>query len=153
MLPVPAAACPAASPPLPFPSPAPHLPTPADRHGYDPFVLELDLKPFGAHQPKISLQSHIGNGVSFLNKTLSAKLFSPTANAEGRCGGAGGGGGQGAGCRVARRGAWVRWQTSRLHHTPNLSLPAAPLLLFHCSQLMLDFLREFKHDGEMLLLR
>lgn len=74
-----------------------------DRHGYDPFVLELDLKPFGAHQPKISLQSHIGNGVSFLNKTLSAKLFSPNANAEG-------------------------------------------------SQLMLDFLREFRHGGEKLLL-
>jgi hypothetical protein len=52
-------------------------------------VLELDLKPFGAHQPKISLQSHIGNGVSFLNKTLSAKLFSPNANAEGRCAAAG----------------------------------------------------------------
>jgi hypothetical protein len=50
------------------------------------------------------LQSHIGNGVSFLNKTLSAKLFSPAANAEG-------------------------------------------------SQLMLDFLREFKHNGEKLLLR
>ncbi|KAL4859385.1 Sucrose synthase 3 [Chlorella vulgaris] len=74
-----------------------------DRHGYDPFVLELDLKPFGSHQPKITLQSHIGNGVSFLNKTLSAKLFSPAANAEG-------------------------------------------------SQLMLDFLREFKHNGEKLLL-
>ncbi|EFN59180.1 hypothetical protein CHLNCDRAFT_48488 [Chlorella variabilis] len=79
------------------------VPMETDRHGYDPFVLELDLKPFSAHQPKISLQSHIGNGVSFLNKTLSAKLFSPNANAEG-------------------------------------------------SQLMLDFLREFKHNGEMLLL-
>lgn len=32
------------------------------------------------------LQSHIGNGVSFLNRTLSAKMFSPNANAEGRCG-------------------------------------------------------------------
>lgn len=30
------------------------------------------------------MQSHIGNGVSFLNKTLSAKLFTPNANAEGR---------------------------------------------------------------------
>lgn len=29
----------------------------ADRHGYDPFVLELDLKPFGTHQPKITLQA------------------------------------------------------------------------------------------------
>ena len=37
---------------------------------------------FGVHSVT---QSHIGNGVSFLNKTLSAKLFSPTANAEGRC--------------------------------------------------------------------
>lgn len=32
------------------------------------------------------LQSHIGNGVAFLNRTLSAKMFSPNANAEGRCG-------------------------------------------------------------------
>ncbi|PSC73946.1 sucrose synthase [Micractinium conductrix] len=79
------------------------VPLDQDRHGYDPFVLELDLKPFGAHQPKISLQSHIGNGVSFLNRTLSAKMFSQNANAEG-------------------------------------------------SQLMLDFLREFKHGGEKLLL-
>lgn len=129
-------------PPLPPLPPFPTATAPADRHGYDPFVLELDLKPFGAHQPKISLQargwrtlgsheerlprskclgllccravqwgvaregglqagraaasrrtsalvqpplqSHIGNGVSFLNKTLSAKLFSPNANAEGR---------------------------------------------------------------------
>ncbi|KAL4421973.1 hypothetical protein ABPG77_010996 [Micractinium sp. CCAP 211/92] len=79
------------------------VPMAEDRHGYDPFVLELDLKPFGAHQPKITLQSHIGNGVSFLNKTLSAKLFSPNANAEG-------------------------------------------------SQLMLDFLRDFRYGGEKLLL-
>ena len=37
---------------------SPRSPTshPADRHGYDPFVLELDFKPFGAHQPKITLQ-------------------------------------------------------------------------------------------------
>jgi hypothetical protein len=27
-----------------------------DRHGYDPFVLELDTKPFAAHTPKITLQ-------------------------------------------------------------------------------------------------
>jgi sucrose synthase len=74
-----------------------------DRHGYDPFVLELDLKPFGVHQPKITLQSHIGNGVAFLNRTLSAKMFSPNANAEG-------------------------------------------------SQMMLDFLREYKHNGEKLLI-
>ena len=51
-----------------------------------------------------ALQSHIGNGVSFLNRTLSAKMFSPSANAEG-------------------------------------------------SQLMLDFLREFRVNGEELLLR
>lgn len=39
--------------------------------------------------PPASSQSHIGNGVSFLNKTLSAKLFSPNANAEGRSAGSG----------------------------------------------------------------
>ena len=34
--------------------------------------------------PRLSMQSSIGQGVSFLNKHLSAKLFSPTQNAEGR---------------------------------------------------------------------
>ena len=71
--------------------------------GYDPFVLEIDMKPFSSRVPKITLQSHIGQGVSFLNKTLSAKLFSPSQNAEG-------------------------------------------------SQLMLNFLRGFRRDGESLLL-
>jgi len=54
-----------------------------DRHGYDPFILEWDMKPFNAHQPKITLESSIGNGVSFLNKTLSAKMFGPSQNASG----------------------------------------------------------------------
>ncbi len=36
--------------------------------------------------PQSLPQSHIGNGVAFLNRTLSAKMFSPNANAEGRCG-------------------------------------------------------------------
>lgn len=54
-----------------------------DRHGYDPFVLEFDMKPFTSNQPKISLESSIGNGVSFLNKTLSAKMFGPAQNAAG----------------------------------------------------------------------
>ncbi|KAL6768924.1 hypothetical protein ACKKBF_B16775 [Auxenochlorella protothecoides x Auxenochlorella symbiontica] len=71
--------------------------------GYDPFVLEVDMKPFSSHVPKITLQSHIGQGVSFLNKNLSAKMFSPNQNAEG-------------------------------------------------SQLLLGFLRSFKHGGESLLL-
>lgn len=42
---------------------------------YEPFVFEWDMEPFTAHQPKITLQSSIGNGVSFLNKTLSMKVF------------------------------------------------------------------------------
>jgi sucrose synthase len=54
-----------------------------DRHGYDPFVLEFDMKPFTANQPKITLESSIGNGVAFLNKTLSAKMFGPAQNAAG----------------------------------------------------------------------
>jgi len=33
------------------------------------------MQPFTAHQPKISLQSSIGNGVEFLNKNLSMKMF------------------------------------------------------------------------------
>ena len=41
------------------------------------------MKPFNAHEPKISLDSSIGDGVKFLNKTLSAKLFGPSQNREG----------------------------------------------------------------------
>lgn len=50
---------------------------------YDPFMLEVDMGPFLEHFPKITLQSHIGQGVSFLNRTLSAKLFAPSKTAEG----------------------------------------------------------------------
>lgn len=42
---------------------------------YEPFVFEWDMGPFTDHQPKMTLQSSIGNGVSFLNKTLSMKVF------------------------------------------------------------------------------
>lgn len=42
---------------------------------YEPFVFEWDMEPFTDHQPKMTLQSSIGNGVSFLNKTLSMKVF------------------------------------------------------------------------------
>ena len=31
----------------------------ADRHNYDPFVLELDMRSFSANTPKITLQSHM----------------------------------------------------------------------------------------------
>ncbi|GAB4822774.1 hypothetical protein N2152v2_009820 [Parachlorella kessleri] len=54
-----------------------------DRHGYDPFVLEIDMKPFNRMFPRLTMQSSIGQGVSFLNKHLSAKMFSPNQNAEG----------------------------------------------------------------------
>lgn len=64
----------------------------ADRHGYDPFVLEIDMKPFNKMFPRLSMQSSIGQGVSFLNKHLSAKMFSPNQNAEGRWAGVGPGG-------------------------------------------------------------
>jgi len=76
---------------------------PLDRHGYDPFVLEFDMRPFTSNQPKITLESSIGQGVSFLNKNLSAKMFGPSQNAAG-------------------------------------------------TQSMLDFLSEFKHNGNSLLL-
>ena len=41
----------------------------------------------------------------------------------------------------------------RSAHCAVLVRPACARLLTCCSQLMLDFLREFKHDGQMLLLR
>ncbi|KAK9947939.1 hypothetical protein M0R45_003534 [Rubus argutus] len=39
------------------------------------FVLELDFEPFNASVPKPNLSKSIGNGVEFLNRHLSAKLF------------------------------------------------------------------------------
>ncbi|XP_010247458.1 PREDICTED: sucrose synthase [Nelumbo nucifera] len=39
------------------------------------FVLELDLEPFTASFPKPTLSKFIGNGVEFLNRHLSAKMF------------------------------------------------------------------------------
>lgn len=48
-------------------------------------MLHVNCLPFAVPAPR-RVQSHIGNGVSFLNRTLSAKMFSPNANAEGRCG-------------------------------------------------------------------
>ncbi|XP_072972269.1 sucrose synthase 1 [Typha angustifolia] len=39
------------------------------------FVLELDFEPFNASFPKPSMSKSIGNGVQFLNRHLSSKLF------------------------------------------------------------------------------
>jgi sucrose synthase len=39
------------------------------------FVLELDFEPFAASFPRPTLNKSIGNGVQFLNRHLSAKLF------------------------------------------------------------------------------
>ncbi|PRQ46823.1 putative sucrose synthase [Rosa chinensis] len=39
------------------------------------FVLELDFEPFNASVPKPTLSKSIGNGVEYLNRHLSAKLF------------------------------------------------------------------------------
>ncbi|KAJ8767350.1 hypothetical protein K2173_017394 [Erythroxylum novogranatense] len=39
------------------------------------FVLELDFEPFNATFPRPTLEKYIGNGVEFLNRHLSAKLF------------------------------------------------------------------------------
>ncbi|CAL9247927.1 unnamed protein product [Arabidopsis halleri] len=39
------------------------------------FTLELDFEPFNAAFPRPTLNKYIGNGVEFLNRHLSAKLF------------------------------------------------------------------------------
>ncbi|KAL2229181.1 sucrose synthase [Sesamum indicum] len=41
----------------------------------DNFVLELDFEPFTSSFPKPTLTKSIGNGVEFLNRHLSAKMF------------------------------------------------------------------------------
>lgn len=38
-------------------------------------MLELDFEPFNASFPRPTLNKSIGNGVEFLNRHLSAKLF------------------------------------------------------------------------------
>lgn len=110
------------------------------------------------------LQSHIGNGVSFLNKTLSAKLFSPNANAEGRCALLVAGGlwpGPAPRLRTTardaapampsvpaakhRRAAGQRRHSAVLWRSAKRQPPA--LTCRPRSQLMLDFLREFRHGG------
>eukprot|EP00250_Pteridium_aquilinum_P014599 c22086_g1_i1 orf=234-2723(+) len=44
-------------------------------HQRSPFVLELDFEPFNASFPRLSMPSSIGNGVQFLNRHLSSRLF------------------------------------------------------------------------------
>lgn len=39
------------------------------------FVLELDFEPFNTSIPRPTLSKSIGNGVEFLNRHLSAKMF------------------------------------------------------------------------------
>ncbi|CAI9286181.1 unnamed protein product [Lactuca saligna] len=46
-----------------------------DGSSHDNFVLELDFKPFTASFPRPTLTKSIGNGVEFLNRHLSAKMF------------------------------------------------------------------------------
>ncbi|KAH7286312.1 hypothetical protein KP509_32G000400 [Ceratopteris richardii] len=41
----------------------------------DSFVLELDFEPFNCSFPRLSMPSSIGNGVQFLNRHLSSRLF------------------------------------------------------------------------------
>ncbi|KAI5058557.1 hypothetical protein GOP47_0026727 [Adiantum capillus-veneris] len=41
----------------------------------DPYVLELDFGPFNSSFPRLSRPSSIGNGVQFLNRHLSSRLF------------------------------------------------------------------------------
>ncbi|GFP99786.1 sucrose synthase [Phtheirospermum japonicum] len=47
----------------------------ADGPSDDSFVLELDFEPFTTSFPKPTLTKWIGNGVEFLNRHLSAKMF------------------------------------------------------------------------------
>ncbi|KAJ7972997.1 Sucrose synthase [Quillaja saponaria] len=46
-----------------------------DGQSNDPFVLELDFEPFNATFPRPNRSSSIGNGVQFLNRHLSSKMF------------------------------------------------------------------------------
>uniref|UniRef100_A0A1D1ZL72 Sucrose synthase n=1 Tax=Anthurium amnicola TaxID=1678845 RepID=A0A1D1ZL72_9ARAE len=48
----------------------------------DNFVLELDFEPFNASFPRPSLSKSIGNGVQFLNRHLSSKLFNDKESME-----------------------------------------------------------------------
>eukprot|EP00897_Mesotaenium_endlicherianum_P000519 jgi/Mesen1/10468/ME000082S09974 len=41
----------------------------------DPYMLELDFEPFNATLPRLTQARSIGNGVKFLNKYLSSRIF------------------------------------------------------------------------------
>lgn len=71
------ACCPACCHILGHPASTPHSLPPllhslnlADNAGYDPFVLELDMKPFGALHPKISLQASSWRRSSAVHRRL-----------------------------------------------------------------------------------
>ncbi|KAL2643605.1 hypothetical protein R1flu_011192 [Riccia fluitans] len=44
-------------------------------HEKDNFVLELDFEPFNAELPRLQRPASVGNGVQFLNRHLSSRLF------------------------------------------------------------------------------
>lgn len=48
----------------------------------DQYVLELDLEPFNAGFPRMTRPSSIGNGVQFLNRHLSSRLFRDAESME-----------------------------------------------------------------------
>lgn len=45
-------------------------------------MLELDLEPFNAGFPRMTRPSSIGNGVQFLNRHLSSRLFRDAESLE-----------------------------------------------------------------------
>jgi sucrose synthase len=47
-----------------------------------PWTLEIDLEPFNMHFPKMTRPSSIGQGVTFLNRHLSSRLFTDKAGPE-----------------------------------------------------------------------
>jgi Sucrose synthase len=44
------------------------------------WTLEVDLEPFNSGFPQMSLPSSIGDGVRFLNRNLSSRLFNQTSS-------------------------------------------------------------------------
>ena len=57
----------------------------ADRHNYDPFVLEIDMKPFNANTPKITLQSHMRVARAHACTWLRAGARVPSASQACEC--------------------------------------------------------------------
>jgi len=95
----------------------------------DPFTLEVDMDPFDSEFPRMHRSSWIGQGVNYLNRYLSSKLFQSPERSSAREADAAGPGGSGFTLLYRfMRGLKYRDEQARPHQPPPRPAPprAAP---------------------------